>query len=230
MRRDPPDHGADQDISESSGCEPPKTRHGGRRCRAVLQAGLRRRRRAATAPSPDRSSTAPAASGSHSAIPPRRVGGNLDTRELRAGSTLYLPVEVAGALLSVGDTHAAQGDGEVCGTAIESAMDATLRIDLLRDEPLRFPRFETRNPPPGNTGRHGVIATTGVGPDLMTACRDAVTDMINHLARSRSMTPEDAYMLCSVAADLRITEVVDAPNWVVACAIPRALFTDRASV
>ena len=76
---------------------------------------------------------APAEMGLHSVVPPRRVGGNLDIRDLAAGTTLYLPVEVAGALFSVGDTHAAQGDGEVCGTAIESPMDVVLKLDLVKD-------------------------------------------------------------------------------------------------
>src|SRR5690606_12099321 len=88
--------------------------------------------------------------GPHSVVPPRRVGGNLDIRDLAAGTTLYLPVEVAGALFSVGDTHAAQGDGEVCGTAIESPMDAVLTLDLVKDANLRFPRFTT----PGPVTRH----------------------------------------------------------------------------
>ena len=133
-------------------------------------------------------------------------------------------------MLSVGDTHAAQGDGEVCGTAIESAMHVTFTIDLIRDARLPFPRYETAGPRPGDAERLGVTATRGLGPDLMTACRDAVSGMIDHLTRSRSVAPEDAYMLCSVAGDLRIGEVVDAANRVVSCAIPRSLFADRASV
>jgi acetamidase/formamidase len=83
---------------------------------------------------------APAEAGSHSIVPPRRVGGNMDIRDMSAGSELYLPVEVAGALFSVGDTHAAQGDGEVCGTAIESPMSVVLSFDLVKAENLAFPR------------------------------------------------------------------------------------------
>ena len=82
---------------------------------------------------------APAEPGPHSIVPPRRVGGNLDIRDLAAGAELYLPVEVAGALFSVGDTHAAQGDGEVCGTAIESPMDVVITLDLIKDQPLKMP-------------------------------------------------------------------------------------------
>ncbi|MCP6247785.1 acetamidase/formamidase family protein, partial [Klebsiella pneumoniae] len=84
---------------------------------------------------------APAAAGHHSVVPPRRVGGNLDIRDLAAGCTLWLPVEVEGALFSIGDTHAAQGDGEVCGTAIESAMDVVVKLEVVKDMPLKTPRF-----------------------------------------------------------------------------------------
>ena len=93
---------------------------------------------------------APAEPGTHSIVPPRRVGGNMDIRDLAAGTELYLPVEVAGALFSVGDTHATQGDGEVCGTAIESPMRLALTFDLVKGADLPFPRFET----PGPVARH----------------------------------------------------------------------------
>ena len=81
--------------------------------------------------------------GLHSVVPPRRVGGNLDIRDNSVGTTLYLPVEVAGGLLSLGDTHAAQGDGEICGTAIESPMTVAVKIDLIKEANFAFPRFET---------------------------------------------------------------------------------------
>jgi acetamidase/formamidase len=89
---------------------------------------------------------APGEAGHHSVVPPRRVGGNLDIRDLAAGTVLYLPVEVEGALFSAGDTHAAQGDGEVCGTAIESPMDVVLTLDVVKDARLRTPRFTTSGP------------------------------------------------------------------------------------
>ena len=171
--------------------------------------------------------TAPAEPGRHSVIPPRRVGGNMDIRDLGPGTTLFLPVEVAGALLSAGDTHAAQGDGEVCGTAIESAMDLTLQVDLVKDARLAFPRYETTG---ARSACGSAVATTGIGPDLMAASRDAVSGMIDHLTRTRSLSAEAAYMLCSVAGDLRISQVVDAPNWTVSFAMPKAIFADRASV
>jgi acetamidase/formamidase len=162
--------------------------------------------------------------GNHSVIPPRHVGGNLDVRDLAAGTELYLPVEVEGALFSVGDTHAAQGDGEICGTAIESAMNATLTFEVMKGAAPPAPRFVT----PGPVSRHldgaGYEVTTGVGPDLMQAARDAVSAMIDHIAARRGMAPEDAYMLCSVCGDLRISEVVDAPNWVVSFYFPRIVW------
>ncbi|WP_181704865.1 acetamidase/formamidase family protein [Chthonobacter rhizosphaerae] len=162
--------------------------------------------------------------GHHSVVPPRRVGGNLDIRDLAAGTTLYLPVEVAGALFSVGDTHAAQGDGEVCGTAIESPMDVVLTLDLVKGANLRTPRFTTPGPVTRHLDAKGYEVTTGIGPDLMTAARDAVSAMVDFLAATRNMNPVDAYMLVSTCGDLRISEIVDMPNWVVSFYFPRCVF------
>jgi acetamidase/formamidase len=167
---------------------------------------------------------APAAPGPHSIVPPRRVGGNMDIRDLCAGTELYLPVEVAGALFSVGDTHAAQGDGEVCGTAIESPMSLSIRFDLVKDAKLAFPRFVTAGPVSRHLDERGYDVTTGIGPDLMQCARDAVSGMIDLIAARHHMNPVDAYMLCSVCADLRISEIVDQPNWVVALYFPRIVF------
>lgn len=167
---------------------------------------------------------APAEAGHHSVVPPRRVGGNLDIRDLSAGSTLYLPVEVAGALFSVGDTHAAQGDGEVCGTAIESPMNVVLTLDLIKDTPLRMPRFTTSGPVTRHLDAKGYEVTTGIGPDLMTGARHAVADMVELLAARYNLTPVDAYMLVSTCGDLRISEIVDMPNWVVSFYFPRCVF------
>ncbi len=167
---------------------------------------------------------APAETGLHSVVPPRRVGGNMDIRDLAAGTELCLPVEVAGGLFSLGDTHAAQGDGEVCGTAIESPMTVACRFDLVKDANLAFPRFTT----PGPVSRHfdtmGYEVTTGIGPDLMDGARAAVRGMIDLLTARHGMAAVEAYMLCSVAADLRISEIVDQPNWVVSLYFPRAVF------
>ncbi|TMG37967.1 MAG: hypothetical protein E6H88_05250, partial [Chloroflexi bacterium] len=132
----------------------------------------------------------------------------------------YLPVWVDGALFSCGDGHAAQGDGEVCITAIETTMTATLRFTVRRDIRLAWPELETSLARP--RGRH--YATTGIAPDLMEAARQAVRGMIGHLVERRGLSREDAYILSSVAVDLRISEVVDAPNWVVSAFLPLDIF------
>ncbi|RFC62280.1 acetamidase [Fulvimarina endophytica] len=162
--------------------------------------------------------------GLHSIVPPRRVGGNLDIRDLAAGTVLYLPVEVAGALFSVGDTHAAQGDGEVCGTAIESPMNTVLTLDLVKDANLRMPRFTTPGPVTRHLDAKGYEVTTGVGPDLMSGAKEAVAQMVDLLAARYAMDPVDAYMLVSTCGDLRISEIVDMPNWVVSFYFPRCVF------
>lgn len=167
---------------------------------------------------------APAEPGLHSVVPPRRVGGNLDIRDLAAGAVLYLPVEVAGALFSIGDTHAAQGDGEVCGTAIESPMRVTLTLDLVKGANLKMPRFTTPGPVTRHLDAKGYEVTTGIGPDLMAGARIAVSEMVDLLCRTRNMAAVDAYMLCSVCGDLRISEIVDQPNWVVSFYLPRVVF------
>ncbi len=167
---------------------------------------------------------APAEPGHHSVVPPRACGGNLDVRDLGAGTTLFLPVQVEGALFSVGDTHAAQGDGEVCGTAIESPMEVTLQFDLLKGANLSAPQFQTPGPVTRHLDGRGYYVTTGVGPDLMEASKDAVRAMIEHLGKHYGLSPEDAYLLCSVGCDLRISEIVDLPNWVVSFYLPLQLF------
>jgi acetamidase/formamidase len=164
---------------------------------------------------------APAAAGLHSIVPPRRVGGNMDVRDIAVGTELYLPVEAAGALFSVGDTHAAQGDGEVCGTAIESPMNVAIRFDLVKQTPLAFPRFTTPGPVTGHLDAKGYEATTGIGPDLMAAARGAVRGMIDLLGARYGMPAIDAYLLCSVCGDLRISEIVDLPHWTVSFYFPR---------
>ena len=167
---------------------------------------------------------APAEPGLHSVVPPRRVGGNLDIRDMAAGTTLYLPVEVAGALFSVGDTHAVQGDGEVCGTAIESPMNVVITLDVEKGANLKTPRFTTAGPVTRHLDGKGYEATTGIGPDLMENARSAVMQMVDLLAARHGLSPVDAYMLCSVCGDLRISEIVDMPNWVVSFYMPRTVF------
>ena len=167
---------------------------------------------------------APAEPGLHSVVPPRRVGGNLDIRDLASGTVLYLPVEVEGALFSIGDTHAVQGDGEVCGTDIESPMNVSLTLDIERGANLESPRFTTPGPVTRHLDAKGYEVTTGIGPDLMTGARDAVSRMIDLIGKRHGLAPVDAYMLCSVCADLRISEIVDQPNWVVSFYFPRVVF------
>lgn len=166
---------------------------------------------------------APAAPGLHSIIPPRNVGGNMDARDIAEGAELYLPIEVEGAIFSVGDTHAAQGDGEVCGTAIETPIDVTLKFELVKGANLRSPRYATPGPVTRHFDAKGYEVTTGIGPDLMAGARMAVSEMIELLARRFGYAPVDAYMLCSVCADLRISSIVDVPNWVVSFYFPRVV-------
>jgi acetamidase/formamidase len=152
------------------------------------------------------------------------VGGNMDVRDISQGTELFLPVEVAGALFSVGDTHAAQGDGEVCGTAIESPMKVAVQFDLIKSTPLAYPRFTTVGPVSRHLDAKGYEVTTGIGPDLMEASRSAVRSMVDLLCQRQGMPAVDAYLLCSVCGDLRISEIVDAPNWTVSFYFPRIVF------
>jgi acetamidase/formamidase len=159
-----------------------------------------------------------------STIPPDVHGGNMDTRHLTAGATLFLPVFHDGARFSIGDGHAAQGDGEVCGTAIETPMRARIRFTVRRDLHLTGPEFITA---PGAAAERPVgqrYATDGIGPDLMAAARDAVRRMIDWLGREHGLAPIDAYMLCSVGIDLRISEIVDQPNFIVTAHCPLSIF------
>lgn len=150
--------------------------------------------------------------GAHSLVPPSRHGGNLDIRHLTEGATITLPVGVAGALLSAGDAHAAMGDGEVCGTGIETSARTVLEIGLLPGAAPRFPILHTA---PAADRAGAALATTGVGPDLMTAAKDATKAMIDEITRRTGLAPVEAYLLASTAADLKISEIVDLPNWVV---------------
>lgn len=175
-------------------------------------------------PFPGTIGIAPAEPGRHSVVPPSRFGGNVDIKHLVPGTTLYLPIGVDGALFSLGDTHAAQGDGEVCGTAIESAMDVAVRLSVRKDIRIDGPQFDV----PASVGLDSRNAAyhvcTGVGPDLLEAARDAVRATILWLGDHHGIDREEAYALTSVACDLRIHEVVDAPNWVVGCFVPAAIF------
>ena len=158
-------------------------------------------------------------------IPPREIGGNLDVRQLVAGSRLWLPVDVPGALFSVGDLHFAQGDGEVCGTAIEIAGAVTVRFGLVEGAAgrSRYPTFET----PARPGRRSFVTTgipVDVGMDLNVAAREALLEMIDHLERTYGFVRPAAYALCSACVDLRISEVVDVPYPVVSALLPLDVF------
>ncbi len=153
-------------------------------------------------------------------MPPGFHGGNMDIRHLTAGSRLLLPVQVDGGLFSVGDVHAAQGDGEVCVTAIECPGAVTVRINLIKGAHLQTPHYFTASE--GTVGRSYV--TTGIAPDLMDACKQAVRSMIQELTTHAGISREEAYIFCSVVGDLRVHEIVDRPNWVVGFMIPQNCF------
>jgi formamidase len=157
--------------------------------------------------------------------PPRENGGNMDIRDLGPGARLQLPVHVPGALLSVGDLHFAQGDGEVCISAIETGGSATFRVRLRRDgwRPT-FPCYEAPPRPP-----RAVFATTGIplddegrqgNLDLGLATRRALLELLSWLEHEHGLAREPAYILMSVAAELRVSELVDAPNALVSAALP----------
>jgi formamidase len=163
-------------------------------------------------------------------IPPREIGGNLDTRQLIAGSRLFLPVHVPGALLSVGDVHYAQGDGESNGTGLEIAASVTIRA-AIRKSPAwrtRFPSFETPPVPPrrrfGTTGMPVTPEGRNESLDLSLATRGALLDMLGHLTETYGFTREAAYCLISVAVDLHLSEIVDIPNPVVSALLPLDIF------
>jgi len=163
-------------------------------------------------------------SGNHSIVPPRHCGGNLDIKDLSKGAKIKFPVQVPGGLLSLGDTHAAQGDGEVCGTAIESPMKVLIKINLIKNIKILSPQFETFSPVSNHIDEKGYFVTTGIGPDLMEGAKNSIRSMINLLVQKLNMPENKAYMFCSVCADLRISEIVDMPNWVVSCYFPKSVF------
>ena len=165
-------------------------------------------------------SVCPSGAAARPVMPPGAFGGNVDIRHLVRGSTLYLPVELDGARFSCGDGHAAQGDGEVCVTAIETPATATLRFTVLRDRPIPGPQFRTPSSPP--TGE--VFGTTGVASDLFVAAQEAVRAMIEHLSRSSGLGSEDTYLLTSICVDLHISEIVDAGQYVVSALLPLSVF------
>jgi formamidase len=181
-------------------------------------------------PTPDLAAPPEAAEGLRT-FPPRENGGNIDVRDLVAGSRLVLPVHVPGAMLSMGDLHFAQGDGEVCISAIETDGEATVRVSLRRGGFVpTFPMWESP-PRPGRS----YLATTGIPlddrganahMDLNLATRRALIEMLEYLCAERGLTRNAAYVLMSVAVELRISELVDHPNALVSAALPVDVFED----
>jgi formamidase len=163
--------------------------------------------------------------------PPRENGGNMDIRDLGPGARLWLPVHVPGALLSVGDLHFAQGDGEVCISAVETGGSATFRVNLRRDGwTPTFPCYEAPPRPP-----RAFFATTGIplddagaqgDLDLNLATRRALLELLGWLTSEHGLERPAAYVLMSVAAELRVSELVDAPNCLVSAALPLDVFAD----
>jgi formamidase len=180
----------------------------------------------------------PAATHGLRTLPPRENGGNFDVKQLTKGSRLLLPVAVDGALFSTGDAHFAQGDGEVCVTAVEMAATCVVRFRVHRGEAernrIRWPRFQRSDYfiDPRFAAPQRFVATMGMpvddqgvnqGENLTLACRNALLNMIA-LLQERGYTREQAYCICSVAVDLRISNVVDVPNYVVSALLPEDIF------
>jgi acetamidase/formamidase len=157
---------------------------------------------------------------SRNSIPPGCYGGNIDNRELQAGSRLFLPIFVPGALFSIGDGHSAQGDGEVNVTAIETSMNGTIELKLRKDLQLTTPIAETPTD----------IITMGFGQTLDEALEFAVKNMINFLERFANLSPEDAYVLCSISVNFRITQVVNSPQKGVHGMLPKSIFQQQISL
>lgn len=150
-------------------------------------------------------------------IPPRYFGGNMDNKLLKEGASLFLPVSVKGALLSFADPHASQGDGEICGTAIETSAEIVASVKLHKGMRLRYPRLVSSEEIHARE-----IITMGIGPDLHEASRTASLEMIE-LLKGRGLNATEAYALCSVAGNLRISEIVDEPNFVVSMVLSENL-------
>ena len=162
---------------------------------------------------------APAEDGEHRTRPPGPFGGNLDVRDLTKGATLYLPVFRSGALFSTGDVHAAQGDGEVCINGIETPATVTLRFRVRRDFSLTAPMAQTfGGPPVSHAGEWLVIEAR---EDPLRAAAAATSRMVDFVAGRWGITPENAYVLCSVALSLRLSQMVNRPMVTVTAALPK---------
>jgi acetamidase/formamidase len=149
-----------------------------------------------------------------SSNPPARHAGNLDNRELVAGSTLFIPVFVAGALFEVGDGHAAQGDGEVDQTAIETSLRGRLQLTVRKDMKLTWPRAETATD----------YISMATDPDLTLATKGAIQEMVDFLVATKKLTRHQAYQVVSIAGHVAITQLVDKPNLGVHVRLPKSIF------
>src|ERR1041385_3277854 len=156
----------------------------------------------------------PAAMGRVNSGPPNVFGGNMDNRDLGAGSTVYLPVHVPGALLSIGDGHAAQGEGEVCLSAVETSLKGEIQVILHKNNPIKWPRAETAT--------H--YMTIGLHPDLNEAAKIATREMLDFIVQTKGLKRDDAYMLLSASMDLIVTQAVDGTRGVHAM-LPKSIFT-----
>jgi acetamidase/formamidase len=163
----------------------------------------------------------PAGAKEQAIMPPGTFGGNMDTRQLNQGTTLFLPVQVPGANFSTGDAHGMQGDGEVCVTGLEAPMYVSLRFTLEKGRSIPAPQYRTAGRPSPVGPLYG---TTGVGGDLYKAAQDATRAMVEHISKTYGLTPEDAYLLSSLCVDLRISEIVDAGQYVVSAHLPEMVF------
>ncbi len=179
---------------------------------------------------------APLRKGMYRTFPPNvggGNGGNADVRQFVQGARIQFPVYVEGAKFSAGDGHMAQGDGEVCVTAIETLMAVTVRFGVIKNAVIASPRAIVPAADPSQLAmpaemlRHGYYHTTGAGPDLMEDAKNAVRDMVDWLVSDQQLSLHEAYAICSVAGDLKISETVDLPNWVVSMTVPRGIFTDE---
>jgi len=155
-------------------------------------------------------------------IPPHSSGGNMDNRLLTQGSVIYFPVNVKGALLSLADPHASQGDGEVSGTAIETSARVLIKVDLRKGEKIDTPKAVVNI---NDAGKQ--IVTMGIDKDPIAAARKAVLNMVEEL-KSKGLSGEEAYILCSVVGNLKMSEVVDEPNYVVSFSIPEKIININA--
>jgi acetamidase/formamidase len=162
---------------------------------------------------------APAEPGPHPSTVPTNAGGNIDVKYAGPGSKVLLPVFTDGALLSLGDPHALQGDGELNGTAIECEAETVIRVGLMPGAGLTAPVIETAGHV--TDADEGYRSFLGIGPDLWQAAREASGKAVDAVAAGLGLPPHEAYALLGTIAELRIHEIVDRPNWVVGCMIPR---------